>query len=65
MNHGTASKMIEHGLAELLTQHYGDGQIYFTSPQDRKMFRVAVERGLVNDSGLLTARGRQLVLTIH
>ena len=65
MTQAAHSNTVERELAVLLTQHYGDGQVYFTTAKDRQMFRVAFERGLVNESGLLTARGRQLVLTVH
>ena len=55
----------ERELAQLLAQHYGDGQLYFTSPRDRQVFRVACARGLVNEAGMLTARGRQLTSGCH
>ncbi len=65
MTGGMHSSSIERDLAVLLMQHYGDGQVYFTSPKDRQLFRLAYQRGLVNESGVLTARGRQLALTIN
>ena len=65
MTSGMSSSGIERDLAALLMQHTGDGQVYFTSPKDRQLFRLAYERGLVNESGVLTARGRQIALTIH
>lgn len=45
-----------------LSQHFGDGQVYMTGSDDRQLFELAREQGLVTDEGYLTRLGYTLWL---
>lgn len=64
MRRETRPKTVNEEIERLLTQHYGDGQVYFTSPADHQLFAVACRLGLVSENGQLTARGRQRAATV-
>jgi len=45
-------------MIRVLSHHYGDGTIYLPSEKQRSIYDIAVERGLINEEGYLTRKGR-------
>ena len=51
------------GIARLLRQRFGDGLVYFRDEYDRKLFSLAVERGLLCREGYMTSDGHSFLAT--
>lgn len=47
-------------LVELFSHRYGDGTVYTQTARDRLLVREAMQAGLVDRDGYLTAQGRTL-----
>ncbi len=56
---GSAKNINKSALTQLLTQRYGDGQIYLTDVRERVVLEEAVHMGLVSAEGYLTQSGRR------
>ena len=52
------------GIALLLAHRFGDGLVYIRDEGDRKLFRLAVEGGLLSREGYLTPEGHSF-LAVH
>ena len=48
-------------IARLLAHRFGDGLVYFRDEGERKLFGIAVERGLVSREGYLTPEGHSFL----
>ena len=55
------SRTREREMVTLLGQRFGDGQVYLRGSNDRWLLHTAMERGLIDRDGYLTARGRRLL----
>lgn len=44
-------------LMHLLGQHFGDRMVYLQGNKDRRLFKLAVEEGLVTEDGYITIEG--------
>ena len=51
------------GVARLLAHRFGDGLVYFRDEGERKLFGLAVERGLISREGYLTPEGHSFLAT--
>lgn len=49
------------GIARLLGHRFGDGLVYFRDESERKLFRLAVELGLLSREGYLTPEGHSFL----
>ena len=49
------------GIARLLGHRFGDGLIYIRDENERYLFNLAVERGLISPEGYLTPEGRSFL----
>ena len=54
-----AVNLDETKLTKFLDQRYGDGLIYMKSPEDRRLFILAISLGMISEQGYLTGYGRQ------
>lgn len=55
------SSRLDRSVVRLLTQRYGDGQVYLNEGDDPRPYEQAVNLGLVSTEGYLTAAGYSLV----
>ena len=49
------------GIARLLGHRFGDGLVYLRDESERKLFRLAVESGLLSREGYLTPEGHSFL----
>ena len=49
-------------IARLLGHRFGDGLIYFRDEEERSLFYLAVERGLLSQEGYLTPEGHSFLV---
>ena len=49
------------GIARLLGHRFGDGLVYLRDESERKLFKLAVELGLVSGEGYLTPEGHSFL----
>jgi len=49
------------GIARLLGHRFGDGLVYFRDESERRLFTIAVERGLLSREGYLTSQGHSFL----
>lgn len=49
------------GIARLLGHRFGDGLVYLRDESERKLFRLAVELGLLSHEGYLTPEGHSFL----
>ena len=49
------------GIARLLGHRFGDGLVYLRDESERKLFRLAVELGLLSGEGYLTPEGHSFL----
>ena len=53
---------IDSSIACLLGHRFGDGLVYFRDEEERSLFGLAVERGLLSREGYLTQEGHSFLV---
>ncbi len=59
MNTNDMTGFEEMAMATLLDRRFGDRLVYLQGPDDRRLFKVAVRLGFVDEAGYLTSSGYQ------
>ena len=52
---------LEAGIVRLIESHSGDGSVHVPKRTDPLLLANAIELGLVNDEGFITAKGRRVL----
>ena len=52
---------LESDIAKVLQYHYGDGLVYLPSHQPESLFKIARNKGFIDQEGYLTRKGRYLI----
>ena len=52
---------IESDIARVLEFHYGDGLVYLPKNQPGSLFKLAENKGFIDQEGYLTRKGRSLL----
>ncbi len=61
MNANGLDQDLEHRVAELLSNRYGDGTLYLSKAGERGLLDMAIQGGFVSDEGFVTRKGRALL----
>lgn len=61
MNAEIRTQTLEHSLAGLLANRYGDGTVYVPRQGTRGLLDIALRFGLVSEEGFVTREGRALL----
>ena len=58
--HSDARRVESRELIRLLGQHFGDRLVYLQGSNDLRLFKLAVEKGLITEDGYITKEGYRL-----
>ena len=61
MNANGLDQDLEHRVAGLLSNRYGDGTLYLSNASERGLLDMAIQGGFVSDEGFVTRKGRALL----
>ncbi len=61
MNANGLDQDLEHRVAGLLSNRYGDGTLYLPKAGERGLLDMAIQSGFVSDEGFVTRKGRALL----
>ena len=57
-----ARSKTDSSIARLLGHRFGDGLVYFRDEEERSLFGLAIERGLLSQEGYLTPEGHSFLM---